>query len=60
MEYYRSFAARRYANYRRQNHVEALQRNIVSVLVQVIEAILKLLQNSKILRRQIVERIQVD
>lgn len=56
---YESLARRRYREYRMRERKESIKKKIVSFLIHLFMAIVKVLRKAKILRRK-VETVQVE
>jgi hypothetical protein len=57
---YSSFAAKRYRQHKWEKRKESLMPQIVTVILRLLQAIVKTLQGSRLMKRRTVERIAVE
>ena len=54
------FAAKRYRRYKTELNKQSLKQDLISLLLKIFEAIVKTLQQTRVIRRREIEKVTVE
>jgi hypothetical protein len=57
---YTTFSTRRYCQYRWQKRKESFNKSLMAALLQLLQVVIKFLQQAGIMERRTVEKVRVD
>jgi ABC-type Fe3+ transport system permease subunit len=57
---YTTLATKRYCQYRWQKRKESFNKSLMAALLQLLQVVIKFLQQARIMKRRTVEKVRVD
>jgi hypothetical protein len=54
------FAAKRYRRYKAELNKQSLKQDLISLLLKIFDAIVKILQQTRLIRRREIEKVTVE